>query len=117
MIGKTVTLYLGPNPPLGIVSVEGSQYGIPGRNKNILSLGNKCEASCFLEISLSSAHEVSSKQLDLLKKEDKNTQNELLSEARQDLENAERLLDAISGCLALQIHSQLVLKPLAENSF
>jgi len=116
-IGKTVTLYLGPNPPLGITSLEGSQYGIPGRNSLILHTNNEYEAPCFLEITISGPREITLQQMDLLKEEHKETRDELLKEARKHLESAEHLLDAIGGVLGLRVHRQFVLKPLVENCF
>lgn len=112
--GKAVSIYLGPNPPLGILSVEGSQYYIPGRNNNLSSYNTKHETPCFLEISFYSPREIPSNQISLLKQEDKETADKLLKEVS---DTDEHLLDAISGALALLVHRQLVLKPLVENPF
>jgi len=116
-IGKTVTIYLGPNPPHGILSLEGCQYAIPGQNSRILHADIEYNAFCFLEVSISTPHEISTGQMDLLKQKDSKTQEELISEIREDSETTEHLLDAISGVLALRVHRQLVLKPLVENPF
>lgn len=116
-IGWTVTLYLGKNPPLGILSMEGSQYGIPGQQSVILQTNNNYKASCFLEISVTFPREITTQQLELLKKQDKETRESLLKEAKRHPDLMEHLLDAVSGILGLRIHKQLVLKPLIENEF
>lgn len=116
-IGKAVTVYLGPNPPLGIMSLEGSQYGIPGRKSIILNTNNKYEAPCFLEITISVPREITLQQMELLKKEHNETREGLLREARGNMELAEDVLDAISGLLGLCAHRQFVLKQLVENCF
>lgn len=116
-IGKTVTLYLGPNPPMGITSLKGSQYGIPGRMSNIFHTNTKYEASCFLEITISVPHEITLQELDLLKERHKETQEELLKEVKKRIASSEYLIDVISGILGLRVHRQFVLKPLIESYF
>jgi hypothetical protein len=115
--GRSVTLYLGPKPPFGIVSLEGNQYIIPGRINHILQTNINYEAPCFLEIAISKSRQITPQQLDLLKKSDNLTREELLRETRTDLEASENILDCVSGMLALRTHNQLVLKPLIENLF
>ena len=117
VIGKTVALYLGPNPPLGVMSLEGSQYGIPGRQSLILHTNNEYKATCFLEISITSPQEITTQQLELLKEQDKETRESLLDETKAHPDLVENLLDAVSGILGLRVHKQLVLKPLIESSF
>jgi hypothetical protein len=113
--GKTVTLYLGPNPPHGIMSLEGSRYVIPGRD-NIL-LRTNYDAPCFLEITISFPREITLRQMRRLRQNDKPSQELLLRESTVDSKSSENLLDAISGVLGLRVHRQLVLKPLVESSF
>lgn len=115
--GKTVSVYLGPKPPLGIVSLESSQYGIPGRNSLIFKTNSEYDAPTFLEITIGVPREITPQQMELLKKGDKVTREALLKEANDHFESAEHLLDAISGVLGLRVHRQLVLKLLAENCF
>lgn len=116
-VGKAVSVYLGPNPPLGIVSLESNQYGIPGRDAVILSTNNEYQAPTFLEITVEATKKITERQLELLKENDKNTREELLLQASEQRESAEHLLDAVSGVLGLRVHRQLVLKPLIENCF
>lgn len=115
--GKNVSVYLGPKPPLGIVSLESSQYGIPGRKHMVFSAKSEYEAPAFLEITVGTSREITQHQLELLKVNDKDTREQLLSEANEHEESAVRFLDVISGVLGLRVHRQLVLKPLIENCF
>lgn len=117
-IGKTITLYLGPNPPLGIMSLEGSQYGIPNRKSIILHMNNEYVAPCFLEITISIPYEIDAQQMAFLKDEHQETREHFLKEASKHFESlGDLLLDAISGMLGLYVHRQFVLKPLVENCF
>ncbi|MBI2884262.1 MAG: hypothetical protein HYY11_10240 [Candidatus Methylomirabilis oxyfera] len=116
-IGKSITLYLGPTPPLGIMSLEGAQYGIPGQNSLMLHTNNNYEAPCFLEIAILASRDITPHQLSLLQEENKETREALLETERKNSESSEQLLDVISGILGLRLHRQLVLKPLVENSF
>lgn len=115
--GNTVSVYLGPKPPLGITSLESSQYGIPGRNSFIFKANSEYEAPSFLEITIGAPREITLQQMDLLREKDKVTREALLKEANDHLESAEHLLDAISGVLGLRVHRQLVLKQLVESCF
>ena len=115
--GKTVAVYLGPNPPIGVMAIEGSQYGIPGREVLIFQTNPDYESSCFLEVSVTQVREISQRQLDLLKAEDKETRNEILTKANAEQDLFEKLLDVVSGILGLRFHRQLVLKPLVEHAF
>ncbi len=112
--GREIYFYLGPNPPHGKQLVEGCQYSIPGRASWILNANDKYDSPCFLEISIASRHEISDEKLSLLKSNDKGAKGELIQEAGKQ---SEHLLDAISGIVALLVHRQLVLKPLAETIF
>lgn len=115
--GKNVSLYIGPHPPFGITALEGSQYGIPGRDCLILKTNNEYTAPCFLEVTISEPREVTSHQLELIREKNQGVQEGLLQEARKDSEQSAHLLDAISGVLGLRVHRQFVLKPLIENAF
>ncbi len=115
--GKTVSVYLGPKPPLGIVFLESSQYGIPGCDTVVLNANSEYKAAAFLEIVIGETKEITKQQLELLKGNDKETREELLRQASEHGESAEHFLDAISGALGLRVHRQLVLKPLIENCF
>jgi len=115
--GQSVSVYLGSKPTLGIVSLESSQYGIPGRNSIILKTNIEYESPSFLEITIGKPREITPQQVDLLREKDKVTQEALLKEANFHMESAVHLLDTISGVLGLQVHRQLVLKPLIENCF
>jgi len=114
---KTLAIYLGPNPPIGIMSIEGSQYLVPGRNVNLFKTDDKYESTCFLEISLTWARELEPAQLDLLNAGDTAVRDEVLKEASADSNVFEKLLDTMSGILGLRFHRQLVLKPLVEHAF
>ena len=115
-IGKTIGIYLGPDPPHGILFIEGCQFAIPGQSRELHAY-DKYESSCFLEVSISTPRDISTGQLNLLVQKDKKTVEDLLAEIREDSDKKERLLDVISGVLALRVHRQLVLKPLAEDLF
>jgi hypothetical protein len=115
--GNTVSVYLGPKPPLGVVSLESSQYGIPGRNSVIFSANSEYEAPAFLEITVGTPKEITQQELVLLKENDKSTREALLKDANARFEASEHLLDVVSGVLGLRVHRQLVLKPLVENCF
>jgi len=115
--GKTVSVYLGPKPPLGIVCLESDQYIIPGRSSFLTRANSEYQAPTFLEITVGSPKEITEQQLELLKANEKDTREELLREANAHGESAEHLIDAVSGVLGLRIHRQLVLKPLIENCF
>ena len=115
--GQTVSVYLGPKPPLGIVSLENGQYGIPGRNSFIFKANSEYDAPSFLEITIGTPREISLQQLDLLGRKDKVTQEAFLKEADDHWQSAEHLLDAISGIVGLRVHRQLVLKQLVESCF
>lgn len=115
--GTTVSVYLGQKPPFGVVSLESSQYGIPGQNSVIFNANSQYEASAFLEIAIGKPKELTQQEFALLKKNDKSTREALLEEANTHLEVSGHLLDAISGILGLQVHRQLVLKPLVESCF
>ncbi|MEK9140395.1 MAG: hypothetical protein AAB308_05015 [Nitrospirota bacterium] len=115
--GRTVSVYIGPKPPLGIVSLESNQYVIPGRESLMLKTNSKYDAPSFLEITIGVPREITLQTIELLRQEDKVTQEALLKEADDHLESAEHLLDVISGILGLRVHRQLVLKPLVENCF
>lgn len=115
--GEEVSLYLGPTPPLGVVSLEGGQFGVPGRSIQILRTDTKYESPCFLEICVAFNREVDAYELERLKSADKGLRDLLLSEGAKKGQEFEHLLDAICGVLGLQVHRQLVLKPLIEHAF
>ncbi|MBS0153490.1 MAG: hypothetical protein JSS38_02760 [Nitrospira sp.] len=115
--GKTVSVYLGPKPPLGIVCVESDQYMIPGRSCVVTSVNGEYKASAFLEITIGAAKDITEQQVKLLERHDKDTREDLLRQASGNIESAEYLLDVVSGVLGLRFHKQIVLKPLIENCF
>jgi hypothetical protein len=117
--GKSVSIYLGPKPPLGVVVLKGAQYAIPNRVTQISSfrISQDHESPCFLEITVSAQREISPEQAALLKQEHKETRNALLAEVERDEEKWQHLMDAISGILGLRVHRQLVLEQLVENPF
>jgi len=115
--GNTVSVYIGPNPPLGRVSMENSQYGIPGRDSVIFKVNGEYESPSFLEITIGVPREITSQQEELLRGKDKSIQECLLNEANEKLEISVGLLDAVGGMLGLRIHRQLVLKPLIQSCF
>lgn len=116
-IGKTVTLYIGPNPPLGIMTLEGDQYVIPGAKCSMLRTDNTYKAPCFMEISVSFQRDITISEMELLKNGDQTIRQNLLQEADKDLEQKEYLLDLVGGIIGLQGHRQFLLKPLIQNSF
>lgn len=115
--GTTVSVYLGPKPPHGVVSLDCSQYGIPGRNPVIFSANSEYEAPSFLELAVGRPKEITQQEFVMLKDNDKVVRETLLKEANAHLEMSEHLLDVFSGVLGLRIHRQFVLKPLVENCF
>lgn len=115
--GKVISVYLGPKPPMGVVSIEGSQFGVPGRKPIIFSANSEYEAPAFLEITVGVPKTITTKQFDLLRANDKCAREELLREAGRNAEASEHLLDAVSGVLGLLVHRQFVLKPLVESCF
>jgi hypothetical protein len=116
-MGRTVSFYLGPNPPLGIMTLEGVQYVIPGRTTRVLHTDNTYESSCFWELAIFKRWQVDDRQMELLKNQDQETRESLLAEAGKDPELQEYILDAFSGLMGLRMHRQLVLSPLIENRF
>ena len=115
--GASVSVYLGPKPPLGAVVLKGAQYGIPGRPSQILQADHNFKSPCLLEVVVSSKREITPEQLSLLKQEEKGARDALLAEIEKETEKFQHLLDAISGILALRVHRQLVLEQLVENPF
>ena len=115
--GKTLTVYLGPTPPIGIIAIEAGQYGPPGRESLILHSNSEYTSSCFLEVSVTNARDIPQSQFDLLEAGDQAAREELLKEASAETVLFEKLLDVVSGILALRFHRQLVLKPLVEHAF
>lgn len=115
--GQIVSIYLGPTPPLGIVCLESDQYIIPGYSSVLTRANSEYQAPVFLEIAIEVTKEITEQQLELLKRNEKNTRDILLQQANEHIESAEHLLDAVSGVLGLRVHRQLVLKPLIENCF
>ena len=115
--GKSLAIYIGPTPPIGIVSIEGSQFGIPGRQSHIFHENNEYKSDCFLEVSITYTREITPEQSTLLSAADKATREELLEEVEAELALYTTLLDAVSGILGLLIHRQFVLKPLIEHAF
>lgn len=116
-IGDHVTIYLGPKPPLGVLSLEADQYGIPGRKSKVLHTNLEYDAPCFLEITVANQREISEEQFLLLQNKDKKSREGLLEEARNREKYCEQILDVLSGVLGLRVHRQLVLRPLVENAF
>ncbi len=114
---KHCSIYLGPNPPLGVMTLEADQYGIPGKNSKILNTNIEYKSDCFLEIVITMEHEVSKEISEGIQNKDKNTREELLSIIKKKSNLFEKLIDSISGIIGLKFHRQLVLKPLIENPF
>jgi hypothetical protein len=115
--GTNVSVYLGPKPPMGIASLENSQYGIPERDSTVFKVNSVYKAPAFLEVTIGISRELTPQQIELLQKKDPVTQSLLLEEANTQQKFAEPLLDVISGVLGLRIHRQLVLKQLVESCF
>lgn len=116
--GKSVSVYLGPKPPLGVVILKSAKYGIPNRISQASFQANQDHPSqCFLEITISAQKEISPEQAVLLKQSDSKTRSLLLAVVEKDREQWQHLLDAISGILGLRVHRQLVLEQLVEGPF
>ncbi|MGR8981533.1 MAG: hypothetical protein ACU84H_15785 [Gammaproteobacteria bacterium] len=112
---KHCSIYLGQNPPLGIMTLEADQYGIPGKQSKILNTDIEYKSDCFLEIVITMEYEASDEVSDGILNKDKNTREELLGIIKEQSNLFEKLIDSISGIVGLRLHRQLVLKPLVEN--
>lgn len=112
---KHCSIYLGPNPPLGIMTLEADQYGIPGKKSKILNTNIEYKSDCFLEIVITMEYEASDKISDGILNKDKDAREELLNIIKKQSNLFEKLIDFISGIIGLRLHRQLVLKPLIEN--
>jgi hypothetical protein len=115
--GKQARLYIGPNPPLGILALESEQYGIPGRETKLLHADNKYKSDCYLEISITFEYEADEALSRGIQNKDQGAREALLQIAKERSPLFEKLLDAISGIIGLKLHRQLVLKQLVENVF
>jgi hypothetical protein len=112
-----LTVYLGPSPVFGIRTVTGDEYGIPGRKSLVLHSDDKYSSNCFLEIAFWRQHELTQHELNELKQQRTEIQQELLKQAEVEFRGSEALFDAVSGTLGLCCHKQLVLKLLIEDKF
>lgn len=112
---KHCSIYLGPNPPLGVLTLEAEQYGIPGKNSKIMSTNASYESDCFLEILITMEQEVSEEISNGISNKAKEAREQLLCEIKKHSNLFEKLIDSISGIIGLKLHRQLVLKPLIEN--
>ncbi|MCX7185076.1 MAG: hypothetical protein NTW90_07575 [Nitrosospira sp.] len=115
--GKQARLYIGPNPPLGILALESEQYGIPGRQTNLLHVNSEYKSDCFLEISITFEYEADEVLSRGIQNKDQGAREALLQIAKEHSQLFEKLIDAISGIIGLRFHRQLVLKQLVENVF
>jgi len=113
---KRCSIYLGPNPPLGIMTLEADQYGIPGKESKILNTNIGYKSDCFLEIVITMEYEASEKISEGILNKNKDAREVLLSIIKKQSNLFEKLIDSISGIIGLKLHRQLVLKPLIENS-
>jgi len=112
---KHCSIYIGPNPPLGVMTLEAEQYGIPGKSSKIMNSNADYKSDCFLEILITMEHEVSEELSNGILNKDKDAREELLSIIKNQSNLFEKLIDSISGIIGLKFHRQLVLKPLIEN--
>lgn len=113
--GKNLSVYIGPKPPLGVLTLEAEQYGIPGKESKIFSTNNEYKSDCYLKIVITSEYEASAIISDGILASDKHAREELLGVIKKKSELFEKLIDSISGIIGLKFHRQLVLKPLIEN--
>lgn len=114
---KKVSVYIGPNPPLGVVALESDQYGIPGKQSKILNANTEYQSNCYLEIVVTTEYEASKELSNRLSNKDKGAREELLGIINKKSSLFEKLIDSISGIIGLKFHRQFVLKPLIENPF
>lgn len=115
VVGKNVSVYIGPNPPLGVLTIEADQYGIPGKQCKMAYTNNEYKSDCYLEIVITMEYEADDKISDGILAKDQHSRQELLGIIGNDSKLFEKLLDFISGIIGLKLHRQLVLKPLIEN--
>ena len=113
--GKDISIYIGPNSPLGVITLEAEHYGIPGKKSQLLHTNNEYKSDCYLEIVISIKYEASENISNGILNKDKDAREELLGEIKKDEKLFEKLIDSISGIIGLKFHRQLVLKPLIEN--
>lgn len=113
--GKNVSVYIGPTPPLGVMTLEADQYGIPGKKSKIINTNIDYESDCYLEIVISFEYEVNEEIRNGILAKDKGVREELLSVMNKNTPLFEKLIDSISGIIGLKLHRQFVLKPLIEN--
>jgi hypothetical protein len=113
--GKNVSVYIGPKPPLGVLTLEAEQYLIPGKESKLFHANHEYKSDCYLEIVITMEYEASEKISDGILAKDKHAREELLDVIKNKSELFEKLIDSISGIMGLKFHRQLVLKPLIEN--
>lgn len=113
--GKNISVYLGPAPPLGVITLETDQYGIPGKESKILNTNIEYNSDCYLEIVISFECEVDEDIARGISDKDKMIREDLLSMMSEKSTLFEKLIDAVCGIIGLKLHRQFVLKPLIEN--
>jgi len=114
---RTGRIYVGPKPPLGILSIESEQYIIPGRESVFFRSGCDYESDCFLEIAITFEVEVENSISAGLIKGDENAKQAILDKVDPFNASFANAIDVIAGLIGLKFHKQFVLKPLSENSF
>jgi len=114
----SVSFYIGPKPPMGIVAFEPSDpYCVPGKNSKSMQTIPNYKSACLMEIAVSFFVSVTEEvSLGLAKQEEK-AQNFLLNEIEKNKPAYTKMLDTICGLVGLKFHRQFILKPLVENSF
>ncbi len=113
--GKNVSIYIGPTPPLGVMSIEADQYYVPGKQSKIMNTNIDYQSDCFLEIVLSFDYEATEKISSGLLKKDQESREYLLGIIKKESELFEKLIDSIVGIIGLKFHPQFTLKNLIEN--
>lgn len=115
--GKQVRVYIGPNPPLGVLALESAQYAIPGRETKFFHSNPEYKSDCYFEIAIMFEFEADETLSQGILNKDQKARESLLQLASSYDQLFEKLIDAISGIIGLKIHRQFVLKQLVENAF